>query len=71
MGLMKAESGAMENALADQRKDLFHSDALPNHMLMRKVEKRVSGRSSDTKETDTIISNGYKIGTGDPIMSKL
>ena len=40
-------------------------------MLMRKVEKRVSGRSSDTKETDTIISNGYKIGTGDPIMSKL
>ena len=70
MGLIKAGIGALGGTLADQWKEFFYCDALPNDVLMRKGEKRVSGRSSDTKETDTIISNGYKIGTGDPIMFK-
>lgn len=65
MGLLKAGMGAVGGTLADQWKEFFYCDALPNDVLMRKGEKRVSGRSSNTKGNDNIISNGSGIAVAD------
>ena len=65
MGLLKAGMGAAGGTLADQWKEFFYCDALPNDVLMRKGEKRVSGRSSNTKGNDNIISNGSGIAVAD------
>ena len=65
MGLIKAGIGALGGTLADQWKEFFYCDALPNDVLMRKGEKRVSGRSSNTKGNDNIISNGSGIAVAD------
>ena len=70
MGLMKAGSRAPGNTLAEQWKESFYCDALPNHVLMRKGEKRVSGRSSNTKGTDTILSNDNGSFAGGKNMKK-
>ena len=65
MGLIKAGMGAIGGTLADQWKEFFYCDALPNDVLMRKGEKRTSGRSSNTKGNDNIISNGSGIAVAD------
>ena len=65
MGLIKAGVGALGGTLADQWKEFFYCDALPNDVLMRKGEKRVSGRSSNTKGSDNVISNGSGIAVAD------
>ena len=65
MGLIKAGIGALGGTLADQWKEFFYCDALPNDVLMRKGEKRISGRSSNTKGNDNIISNGSGIAVAD------
>ena len=65
MGLIKAGMGALGGTLADQWKEFFYCDALPNNVLMRRGEKRVSGRSSNTKGNDNIISNGSGIAVAD------
>lgn len=65
MGLIKAGIGALGGTLADQWKEFFYCDALPNDVLMRKGEKRVSGRSSNTRGNDNIISSGSGIAVAD------
>ena len=65
MGLIKAGIGALGGTLADQWKEFFYCEALPNDVLMRKGEKRVGGRSSNTKGNDNIISNGSGIAVAD------
>lgn len=65
MGLIKAGIGALGGTLADQWKEFFYCEALPNDVLMRKGEKRVSGRSSNTRGNDNIISNGSGIAVAD------
>lgn len=65
MGLIKAGIGALSSVLADQWKEYFYCDSLPQDVLMRKGEKRVSGRSSNTKGSDNIISNGSGIVVAD------
>ena len=65
MGLIKAGIGALGGTLADQWKEFFYCEALPNDVLMRKGEKRTSGRSSNTKGNDNIISNGSGIAVAD------
>ena len=65
MGLIKALSGAVGGTLADQWKEFFYCDALSSDTLMVKGEKRVSGRSSNTKGNDNIISNGSGIAVAD------
>ena len=65
MGLLKAGIGALGGVLADQWKEYFYCDALPVEVLVRKGEKRVSGRSSNTKGTDNVISNGSVIAVAD------
>jgi membrane protease subunit (stomatin/prohibitin family) len=65
MGLIRAAGGAIGGALADQWKEYFYCDALPANVLATKGEKRISGRSSNTKGTDNIISTGSVIAVAD------
>lgn len=65
MGLIKAGLGSIGGTLADQWKEFFYCDALPADVLVKKGEKRVSGRSSNTKGNDNIISNGSGIAVND------
>ena len=65
MGLIKAGIGSIGGVLADQWKEFFYCDALPNEVLMRKGQKKTSGRSSNTKGEDNIISNGSGIAVAD------
>ena len=65
MGLIKAIVGATGGVLADQWKEYFYCEALDADVLMTKGLKRVSGRSSNTKGSDNIISNGSVIAVAD------
>ncbi len=65
MGLISAGLGAIGGTLADQWKEFFYCDALERNVLMVKGQKRVSGRSSNTKGNDNIISNGSVIAVAD------
>ena len=65
MGLIKAALGAAGGVLADQWKEYFYCEALPANVLATKGQKRVSGRSSNTKGNDNIISNGSVIAVAD------
>ena len=65
MGLIKAATGAMGGVLADQWREFFYCDALPETVLVTKGRKRTSGRSSNTKGSDNIISNGSVIAVAD------
>ena len=65
MGLIRAAIGATGGTFADQWKEYFYCDALPNDVLMAKGERRISGRSSNYKGNDNIISNGSVIAVAD------
>ena len=65
MGLIKAGFGAIGSVLADQWKEFFYCDALDMDTLMVKGQKRISGRSSNTKGSDNVISNGSGIAVAD------
>lgn len=65
MGLIKAALGAAGGTLADQWKEFFYCDALSSDVLVVKGQKRVGGRSSNTKGNDNIISNGSGIAVAD------
>ena len=53
MGLIKAGIGALGGTLADQWKEFFYCESMPKEVLVTKGQKRVSGRSSNTKGTTT------------------
>ncbi len=65
MGLIKAALGATGGVLADQWKEYFYCDAIPADILAVKGQKRTSGRSSNTKGSDNIISNGSVIAVNE------
>ncbi len=65
MGLIKALTGAAGGVLADQWREYFYCESIPNNVLACKGQKRVSGRSSNTKGNDNIISNGSVIAVAD------
>jgi len=65
MGLIKAGVGAIGGTLADQWKEFFYCEALPKEVLVSKGVKRISGRSSNTKGSDNIITNGSGIAVAD------
>ena len=65
MGLLKAIKNAAGTVLADQWKEYFYCDALPVDVLAVKGKKRISSRSSNTKGSDNIISNGSVIAVAD------
>ncbi|MBR6794338.1 MAG: SPFH domain-containing protein [Clostridia bacterium] len=65
MGLIKAGLGAVGGVLADQWKEFFYCEAMDKEVLVTKGQKRVGGRSSNTKASDNIISNGSGIAVAD------
>lgn len=65
MGLIKAGMGALGGTLADQWKEFFYCESMPKEVLVTKGQKRTTGRSSNTKENDNIISNGSGIAVAD------
>ena len=65
MGLIKAAFGAAGGNLADQWKEYFYCESMPEDLIAVKGEKRVGGRTSNTKGTDNIISNGSVIAVAD------
>ena len=65
MGLIKAAIGSAGGVLADQWKEFFVCDALPKDVLARKGEKKTSGRSSNTKGSDNVISDGSGLVVAD------
>ena len=81
MGLIKAAIGAAGGTLADQWKEFFYCDSLSSDVMVVKGQKRVGGRSSNTKGNDNIISNGsgiavfygnaFPVPTGDGFLKRL
>ncbi len=65
MGLIKAGIGALGGTLADQWKEFFYCEAMAKEVLVTKGQKRISGRSSNTKASDNIISNGSGVAVAD------
>ena len=65
MGLIKAALGGAGGVLADQWKEYFYCEAIPADTLVVKGQKRTSGRSSNTRGSDNIISNGSVIAVAD------
>ena len=65
MGLIKAAIGSVGGVLADQWKEYFYCEAIPVDVLAVKGVKRTSGRSSNTKGSDNIISQGSIIAVAD------
>jgi len=58
MGLIKALTGAAGGVLADQWKEYFICNAMEEDVIVTKGQKKVSGRSSNTKGVDNIITTG-------------
>ena len=65
MGLIKAAAGALGGTLADQWKEFFYCDSLSKDVLVTRGQKQISGRSSNTKGHDNVISNGSGIAVAD------
>ena len=64
MGLISAALGAAGGVMADQWKEYFYCEALPETIIMTKGHKRESGRGSNNG-SDNIISNGSVIAVAD------
>ena len=65
MGLIKAGLGSLGGTLADQWKEYFYCESINKDTLAVKGRKRTSGRSSNTRGSDNIISNGSVIAVAD------
>lgn len=65
MGLIKAITGATGGVLADQWKEYIYCDSLDADVLVKKGKKKVSGRSSNKKGDENIISTGSLIAVNE------
>ena len=65
MGLIKAALGSAGGILADQWREYFYCDSMDADVLMTKGTKRTTSRSSNTKGSDNIISNGAVIAVNE------
>ncbi len=65
MGLIKALTGSVGGVLADQWREFFYCESLEANVLVSKGYKRTTGRSSNTKGEENIISNGSVIAVAD------
>ena len=65
MGLIKALTGAAGSILGEQWKEYFYCDSLDEDVLVKKGQKKVSGRSSNTKGSDNIITSGSVIAVNE------
>lgn len=66
MGLIKAAKDSIETLLADQWREYFYCDSLSDSVLMTKAQKKVnSGRNSNSKGSENIISDGSVIAVNE------
>ena len=65
MGLIKAALGAAGGVMADQWKEYFYCESIPENVMAVKGLHRVSGRSSNYKGSENIISNGSVVAIAD------
>ena len=65
MGLIKAAMGAAGGVLADQWKEFFYCDAIPENVLAVKGQKKTTRRSSNRHGDDNVITNGSVIAVAD------
>lgn len=65
MGLIKAAFGAAGGVMADQWKEYFYCEAIPADILAVKGHKKVTGRSSNYKGDENIITGGSVIAVAD------
>jgi len=66
MGLLSAATGAISGVLADQWREYFYCESMTTDVLVSKGQKRVNEkRSSNTKASDNIITNGSIIAVND------
>lgn len=65
MGLIRAAVGAASGVLADQWKEYFYCESMPADVLAVKGMKKVSGRTSNYKGDENIITNGSIIAVAD------
>ena len=65
MGLIKALKESAGSVMADQWREYFYCEALDDDVLMTKGMKKSSGRSSNWRGPDNIISNGSIISVAD------
>lgn len=65
MGLLKAGIGALSGVLADSWRDYFYCDALSSDVLAARGFKKTDKRSSNTKGSDNVISNGSIINVNE------
>ena len=65
MGLISAALGSVSGVLADQWKEYFYCEALSDQVLATKGKKKTSGRSTNTKGSDNVITSGSVIAVAD------
>lgn len=65
MGLLQAGIGALSGVLADSWRDYFFCDAMDSVTLAVRGTKKVGGKSSNTKGSDNVISNGSIINVNE------
>ena len=65
MGLIKAALGSAGGILADQWKEYFYCESMDADVLMTKGTKKTSSRSSNTKGSNNIITNGSVIAVNE------
>lgn len=65
MGLLRGVIGSVGGVLADQWKEYFYCEAIDDTVLMVKGHTRNSGRSSNTKGSDNIITTGSVVAVAD------
>ena len=65
MGLLQVGKSAAQTVLADQWREYFYCPSLSTDVLVKKGEKRQSGRSYNTKGSDNLITNGSIIAVNE------
>lgn len=65
MGLIKAALGSVGGVLADQWREYFSCEAIAPNALVVKGRRKASGRSSNTKGSENVITNGSIIAVAD------
>jgi membrane protease subunit (stomatin/prohibitin family) len=65
MGLLQAGIGALSSVLADQWREYFYCESMPPDVLVTKGAKRVSAKSSNTRASENIISDGSIIAVNE------
>lgn len=65
MGLIKAALGSVGSVLGDQWREYFYCDSMDSDVLVSKGQKRTASRSSNTRGSDNVISNGAVIAVNE------